>query len=62
MTSYFDSSHSAIMGILQKIIIATKLNISETTAISHRKNLMQKLHVKNTAELIKIAVKENIID
>lgn len=43
-------------------IIADKLNISETTAISHRKNLIQKLHVKNTAELIKEAVKAKIIE
>lgn len=43
-------------------IIADKLNISETTAISHRKNLIQKLHAKNTAELIKKAVKEHMID
>ena len=43
-------------------IIADKLNISETTAITHRKNLIQKLHVKNTAELIKEAVKAKIIE
>lgn len=34
-------------------MIADKLGISETTVITHRKNLIQKLHVKNTAELIK---------
>ncbi len=43
-------------------IIADKLNISETTAITHRKNLIQKLNVKNTAELIKEAVKAKIIE
>ena len=32
--------------------IAAKLNISVTTVISHRKNLINKFHVKNTAELI----------
>lgn len=42
-------------------IIAGKLNISETTAITHRKNLIQKLHVKNTAQLIKVAVLAKII-
>ena len=43
-------------------IIADKLHISETTAITHRKNLIQKLRVKNTAHLIKIAVLDQIID
>lgn len=42
-------------------IIADKLNISETTAISHRKNLIQKFQVNNTAELIKEAVKGRYI-
>lgn len=42
-------------------IIADKLHISETTAITHRKNLIQKLKVKNTAHLIKIAVQSKII-
>lgn len=40
---------------LSSKIIADKLNISETTAIAHRKNLIQKFQVKNTAELIKKA-------
>lgn len=35
--------------------IATLLQISTSTVISHRKNLIQKLKVKNTAELIKKA-------
>jgi len=35
--------------------VANKLFISIHTAINHRKNLISKLHVKNTAELIKIA-------
>jgi DNA-binding CsgD family transcriptional regulator len=42
-------------------IIADKLHISETTAITHRKNLIQKLQVKNTAHLIKIAVLAKIV-
>lgn len=37
-------------------MIADKLHISETTAITHRKNLIRKLKVKNTAQLIKVAV------
>ena len=34
-------------------MIADTLNISENTVITHRKNLIQKLNVKNSAELIK---------
>lgn len=33
--------------------IAEELFISSHTAISHRKNLMDKLHVKNTAGLVR---------
>ena len=33
--------------------IASKLYISSHTANSHRKNLMEKLHVKNTAGLVR---------
>jgi DNA-binding NarL/FixJ family response regulator len=32
--------------------IATRLYISETTVITHKKNLKKKFNVKNTAELI----------
>jgi DNA-binding CsgD family transcriptional regulator len=35
--------------------IATKLNISPNTVITHRKNLISKFHVRNTAQLIKKA-------
>jgi DNA-binding CsgD family transcriptional regulator len=37
--------------------VANKLSISIHTAINHRKNLITKFHVKNTAELIKVASK-----
>lgn len=37
--------------------IADQLYISNHTAISHRKNLMEKFHVKNAAQLIKKASK-----
>ncbi|NJN26157.1 MAG: hypothetical protein HC819_09360 [Cyclobacteriaceae bacterium] len=37
--------------------IANRLFISNHTAISHRKNLIEKFNVKNTAELIKEASK-----
>ena len=35
--------------------IASKLNISPNTVITHRKNLISKFRVKNTAQLIKMA-------
>ena len=35
--------------------IASTLFISNHTAISHRKNLMEKLHVKNSAGLVRRA-------
>ena len=36
--------------------IANKLSISPHTVISHRKNLLQKLNVRNTAGLVKYAL------
>jgi len=36
--------------------IATKLCVSQHTIISHRKNLLQKLQVKNTAGLVRFAL------
>jgi DNA-binding NarL/FixJ family response regulator len=42
-------------------MIAHKLHICETTAITHRKNLIKKLNVRNTAHLIKVAILLNII-
>jgi DNA-binding NarL/FixJ family response regulator len=41
--------------------IADKLFVSHFTVDSHRKNLMAKLNVKNTASLIKLAVQEKLI-
>jgi DNA-binding CsgD family transcriptional regulator len=41
--------------------IALKLHISVTTVISHRKHLLEKLHVKNTAQLIKEAFKMSVL-
>lgn len=42
--------------------IAEKLFISHRTVDTHRRNLIQKLHVKNTAGLVLFAVKNKIID
>lgn len=41
--------------------IAEKLFISPLTVDSHRKNLMTKLEVKNTASLIKLAIEQNLL-
>ena len=41
--------------------IAGKLSISESTVITHRKHMLRKAKVKNTAELIKYAVDNGIL-
>jgi DNA-binding NarL/FixJ family response regulator len=41
--------------------IATKLFLNVTTIDSHRKNMLTKFNVKNTAALIKIAVSNQLI-
>jgi len=41
--------------------IADKLFVSASTVDSHRKNLISKLHVKNTAALVRTAVENKII-
>ena len=41
--------------------IANKLFVSPTTVDSHRKNLLAKLNVKNTASLIKFAMDHQLI-
>ena len=41
--------------------IATKLFLDTTTVKSHRKNMLTKFNVKNTAALIKIAVTNHLI-
>jgi DNA-binding CsgD family transcriptional regulator len=43
-------------------MIADKLSISENTVITHRKNLIQKLRVKNSAELISRGLELNILN
>ena len=43
-------------------MIANKLSISENTVITHRKNLMQKLRVKNSAEMITRGLELNILN
>ena len=41
--------------------VATILNLSPYTVESHRANLMQKLNLHNTAEIVLYAVRKNII-
>jgi DNA-binding NarL/FixJ family response regulator len=42
--------------------IATKLYISVTTVETHRKNLLAKFEVKNTAALVRMAIQMKLID
>jgi DNA-binding NarL/FixJ family response regulator len=42
--------------------IADLLNISITTVISHRKNIMEKLHARSLANVIIYAVMMGIVD
>lgn len=42
--------------------IADKLFLSTYTIDTHRKNILQKLDIKNTAELVKIALEQNLIN
>jgi DNA-binding NarL/FixJ family response regulator len=46
---------------LNTIQIGQKLNISDTTVITHRNNLRKKLGCKNCAELIYKATRYNLI-
>lgn len=41
--------------------ICEKLFVSKNTIDSHRKNLLSKLGVKNTAELVKIAIEQQLV-
>jgi DNA-binding NarL/FixJ family response regulator len=47
---------------LTNVEIAEKLNNSPMTIITHRKNLLRKLGVKNTAGLVKYAVQNGLLD
>jgi DNA-binding NarL/FixJ family response regulator len=42
--------------------IADKLFISNRTVDTHRRNLLQKLNVRNTAELVKFALKNGLVE
>lgn len=49
-----------IVGGLTNAKIAEKLFLSTFTVDTHRKNILQKLEVKNTAELVKMAFEQGI--
>lgn len=42
--------------------IADKLFISQNTVETHRKNLLQKLNVRNTAGLVRFAIEKGLVD
>lgn len=47
---------------MNNVQIGEKLSISTRTVENHRANMMRKLQVKNTAELVKIAIERHIVD
>ena len=57
--------HEIIRLIAQELTneeIARRLNNSPMTIITHRKNLLRKLNVKNTAGLVRYAVQHGLVD
>ena len=48
-------------GLLQKEI-ADKMNISQRTVETHKKNLQMKLGISTTVDIVKFAIKNNIIE
>src|SRR5450432_2731719 len=59
------SREKQILGLIAEgytnIQIAEKIFLSQFTVDSHRKNLLAKLNVKNTASLIRLAVEQKLI-
>jgi len=54
-----------IQGIAEGLpnkLIAVKLNLSTHTVNTHRKNIMAKLGVKNTAGIVMFAVKNKLLE
>ena len=49
------------MGLINKEI-ADRLNISVTTVITHRKNIMEKLHARSLADIIIYAVMNGYVN
>jgi DNA-binding NarL/FixJ family response regulator len=46
---------------LSNKLIASKLFVSTRTVDAHRYNIMQKMQVKNTAEMVRTAIQENLV-
>ena len=46
---------------LTSLQIADKLYVSESTVISHRKNILHKLNLKNTSALVKYALEHQLV-
>jgi len=63
---HFTSREKEILGLLIKMNsnkrIAEKLNISELTVKTHRKNLMKKFGAKNLLALVRYACRENLVN
>jgi DNA-binding NarL/FixJ family response regulator len=59
------NKESEVLGLISKGLttneIATKLFVSSRTIETHRANILKKVEVKNTAELIKKAAEMNLI-
>lgn len=59
------NKETEVLGLISKGLttkeIATKLFVSSRTIETHRANILKKLEVKNTAELIKKATKMNLV-
>ena len=59
------NKETEVLGLISKGLttkeIAEKLFVSSRTIETHRANILKKLEVKNTAELIKKAAKMNLI-
>lgn len=51
--------HLIIEGLTSKKI-AEEINISRRTVETHRANILQKLNLKNTAELVKLAISQGV--
>lgn len=51
-----------VIGGMNNISISEQLKISVRTVENHRANMMRKLRVKNTAELVKIAITKDLVD
>lgn len=53
---------SFVSGGLTNIEIGSLLNISRRTVETHRRNILGKLDVKNTAEMVRFAIQNNLVE